>query len=170
MDKNDGNLVARLGYLFNKGLLLDYILNFNLGNIMGKRFLIIVVLVIFLGIISTAGIMAFLEIKQGKAEGLQYAKNHDREACVRQVTVGKQVCTELSCYLENHYFFQTCMDNAKPSASLCENVPPIRNLFQFGSWKNKQCKKAKRTDRTCFNIWEKVRNTCKKEEDLMKSK
>ena len=57
------------------------------------------------------------------------------------------------------------MDNARPSASLCQSVPPIGNLFQFEAWKNKQCKKAGRTDRVCHHIWQKVRNMCKKEEN-----
>ncbi len=128
---------------------------------MNKRFLIISGLSLFFILISTVGVLVFLEIQQGKSEGLVFAKKHNQRACVREVIKGERVCTELSCFLNNRYFFQTCMANAKPSASLCKSVPQIRNLFQFESWKNKQCKKTGRTDRECHHIWQKVRNSCK---------
>ena len=70
----------------------------------------------------------------------------------------------MSCFLKNRYFFQTCMDNEKPSASLCKNIPPIGNLFQLEAWKNKQCQQKGRTDRGCHHIWQKVRHSCKAEE------
>ena len=113
---------------------------------------------IALGIIS---VMVFQEIQQGKYEGLAYAKKHNKQACVRAVTKGKRICTEASCFLKNRYFFQTCMDNARSSSSLCNSVPTMGNLFQLEAWKNKQCQQKGRIDRTCHHIWQKVRNSCK---------
>jgi hypothetical protein len=128
---------------------------------MNKRFLIITWLSLILIILSTVSVMVFVEIQQGKAEGLVFAKKYDKRACVRAVTKGKHICTEVSCFLKNRFFYQTCMDNARPSASLCKSVPPIGTLFQFEAWKNEQCKKIGRTDRGCHHIWQKVRNSCK---------
>jgi len=130
---------------------------------MNKRFLIIAVLSLVLITLGTISVLVFLEIQQGKSEGLAYAKKYDKRACVREVIKGKRVCTEASCFLKNRYFFQTCMDNARPSSSLCNSVPPIGNLFQLETWKNKQCQQKGRTDRTCHHIWQKVRNSCKAE-------
>ena len=73
------------------------------------------------------------------------------------VIKGNRICTEASCFLNNRYFFQTCMDNAIPSSSLCNSVPPIGNLFQLEAWKNKQCQQKGRTDRTCHHIWQKIK-------------
>jgi hypothetical protein len=132
---------------------------------MNKRLLIISSLSLFFIFISTVGVLVFLEIQQGKSEGLAFAKKHDKHACVREVIKGKRICIKPSCFLKNRFFFQTCMANAKPSVSLCKSVPPIRNLFQFEAWKNKQCKKTGRTDRGCHHIWQKVRNSCKAAEN-----
>lgn len=96
---------------------------------------------------------------------MAYARKYNKQACVRVVTKGKRICTEMSCFLNNRYFFQTCMDNARSSTSLCKSIPPIGNLFQFEAWKNKQCEKIGRTDRGCHHIWQKVRNSCKTEKD-----
>jgi len=128
---------------------------------MNKRFWIIGGLSLIIISLSATGTMIFFEIQQGKSEGLAYAKKHDKRACVREVTKGKRICTEFSCFLNNRFFYQTCMDNARASASLCNSVPSIGNLFQFEAWKNKQCKKIGRADRGCHHIWQKVRNICK---------
>ncbi len=132
---------------------------------MNKRFLIIAGLSLIFIILTAVSVMVFVEIQQGKAEGLAFAKKHDKRACVREVTKGKRICTEVSCFLNNRYFYQTCMDHARYSASLCNSVPPIGNLFQFEAWKTKQCKKTGRTDRGCYHIWQKVRNSCKAAEN-----
>jgi len=130
---------------------------------MNKRIVIIILLSLFLTTLGTIGVMVFLEIQQGKAEGLAYAKKHDKRACVKAVIKGKRICTEASCFLKNRYFFQTCMDNARPSASLCTSVPTMGNLFQLEAWKNQQCQQKGRTDRNCHHIWQRVRNSCKAE-------
>jgi hypothetical protein len=132
---------------------------------MDKRFLIIGGVSIILILLSAVSVLVFLEIHQAKSEGLAFAKKRDKRACVREVTRGKRICKQVSCFLNNRYFFQTCMDNARPSTSLCNNIPPIGNLFQFEAWKTKQCKKTGRTDRTCHHIWQKVRNSCKAEKN-----
>jgi len=129
---------------------------------MTKRFLITGGVIL---IFSAISVMAFIEIQQGKSEGLEFAKKHNKRACVREVTKGKRICKNFSCFLKSRYFFQSCMNNARPSTSLCNSVPPIGNLFQFEAWKNKQCKKLKRTDRGCHHIWQKVRNSCKAEKN-----
>ena len=132
---------------------------------MKKRLLLLGGLSFIFVLISVTGVMAFVEIQQGKSEGLLFSWKRNKGACVKEVTKGKHTCTEVSCFLKTRYFYQTCMDNASPSASLCKSVPPIGNLFQFEAWKNKQCKKAGRTDRGCHHIWQKVRNSCKAEEN-----
>ena len=131
---------------------------------MNKRFLMIFLPSLVLITLGTISTMVFLEIQQGKSEGLAYAKKHNKQACVREVIKGKRICTEASCFLKNRYFFQTCMDNARPSSSLCNSVPTMGNLFQLEAWKNKQCQQKGRTDRTCHHIWQKVRNSCKAEQ------
>ena len=131
---------------------------------MNKRFLIIGLLSFVLISLAIISVMVFQDIQQGKTEGLAYAKKHDKRACVREVIKGKRICTEMSCFLKSRYFFQTCMDNARSSASLCRNVPTKGNLFQLEAWKNKQCQQKGRTDRGCHHIWQKVRNSCKAEE------
>ncbi len=128
---------------------------------MNKRLLIISVLSFTLIAIAFIGVIIFQQIQQGKSDGLAYAKRHDRSACVRAVIKGRRVCTKASCFLNNRYFFQTCMDNARPSSSLCNTVPHMGNLFQLEAWKNKQCQQKGRTDRTCHHIWQKVRSSCK---------
>ena len=119
--------------------------------------MIIVGLSLVLIAISSIGVIVFMEIQQGKLEGLAYAKRHSTNDCVRIVIKGNRICTEASCFLNNRYFFQTCMDNAIPSSSLCNSVPPIGNLFQLEAWKNKQCQQKGRTDRTCHHIWQKIK-------------
>ncbi len=136
---------------------------------MNKRFCVnggISLIIIILILISAVIVMVFLEIQLGKSEGLAFAKNHDKRACVREVVKGKRICTEFSCFLKNRYFFQTCMDNSRPSTTLCKSVPPIGNLFQLEAWKNKQCKKIGRTDRACHHIWQKVRQSCNAEKSI----
>lgn len=132
---------------------------------MNKRILVIVGLILILATVTAFSLMIFFEIQQGKSEGLAFAKKRNKYKCVNEVLKGKQICTEFSCFLKNHYFFQTCIDNAKPSARLCKNIPSMGNLYQFETWKNKQCKKNGRKDKGCRDIWEKVRNSCKAEDD-----
>jgi len=131
---------------------------------MNKRFLIIGLLSLVLMAVGTISVIVFQDIQQGKVEGLAFAKKHNKQACVREVIKGKRICTEASCFLKNRYFFQTCMDHARSSASLCTSVPTMGNLFQLEAWKNKQCQQKGRTDRGCHHIWQKVRNSCKAEQ------
>ena len=132
-------------------------------KIMNKRLVVIAGLSLALIAIASIGVIVFMEIQQGKSEGLAYAKRHNKSDCVKAVIKGKRICTEASCFLNNRYFFQTCMNNARSSASLCKNVPTMGNLFQLEAWKNKQCQQKGRTDRNCHHIWQKVRNSCKAE-------
>lgn len=135
---------------------------------MKKRFLVIAIFTMIFMLISSVAVMLYLDIKQGKTEGLAFAKQHDQQACVSEVMTGTRVCTGFSCFLNNRYFFQTCINKAAASTALCRNVPVVANLFQFEMWKKQQCKKAGRTDRTCHHIWQKVRNSCKQWREVKK--
>jgi len=129
-----------------------------------KRYFMIGMLVIIVGLIGTVSVMAVVDILQGQSDGKAYAKTHNQLACVRKVTTGNRVCTEFSCFLNNRFFYQSCMANARPSSTLCDGIPKVINLFHFQAWKNKKCKALKRTDRMCDYIWKTARNTCKKAE------
>jgi len=130
-----------------------------------KRYFMIGLLVVIVGLIAAVSIVAAVDIFQGQSDGKAYAKTHNQLSCVRKVTTGDRVCTELSCFLNNRFFYQSCMSNAKPSATLCEGIPKLINLFHFQAWKNKKYKALKRTDRACDYIWQTARNTCKKAEN-----
>ena len=71
---------------------------------MNKRFLIIGALSLILIILIAVSVMVFVEIQQGKSEGLAFAKKHDKRACVREATKGKRICTEVSCFFKQAIF------------------------------------------------------------------
>ena len=106
-----------------------------------SHFFSIGLLVLTVTIICAVSVVVVLDIKQGKAEGLAFAKTYDRDACVQEVITGKRICTEVSCFFKNRAFYQTCMAEAKPSARLCNGITTTFNLFQFEMWKNPSVKK-----------------------------
>ncbi len=108
---------------------------------MDKRFIIIGGVGIILILLSTVSVLVFLEIHQAKSEGLAFAKKRNKRACVREVTRGKRICKQVSYFLNNRYFFQTCMDNARPSTSLCNNIPLLVIYFSLKHGKQNSVKK-----------------------------
>jgi len=110
-----------------------------------KGFLIIPLLNLVLIALGAIKVMFFMGIKQGKSDGLAYAKN-----IINRLVLGslsKENESALKHLFLKSIFFQTCMDHARPSSSLCNSVLTMGDLFQLEAWMNKQCQQKGRTDR-----------------------
>jgi hypothetical protein len=105
---------------------------------------------------------AFMIITEAKKEGVEYAQDRTTLDCFNEVTRGGRICTKTSCFLENRYFYQSCMDHADESAELCDSLPEIRALLKLEIWKKKQCENLGRKDRGCHHIWLKALVVCGK--------
>ena len=122
---------------------------------------IIIGLCISLLIIFTV-ISVYMKISHAKKEGVAFAQNKTTQDCLNEVTYGNHVCLDTSCFLNNRYFYQSCMDSAEESAELCDSLPTIRVLLKLEIWKKKQCDNLGRKDRGCHHIWLKALEVCGK--------
>ncbi len=118
---------------------------------------------VFIALSTIVAIVAtFMVVNEAKKKGAEYAKNRTTLDCLNEVTKGGRICTETSCFLENRYFYQSCMDHADESIELCGSLPVIRALLKLELWKKKQCENLGRKDRTCHHIWLKALEVCGK--------
>lgn len=126
-------------------------------KIAGKLFGISILLFVIFTVASV-----YLEINDAKKEGVAFAKSMTTLDCLNEVTKGEHICYETSCFLENRYFYQSCMEHAEESEELCDSLPEIRALLKLELWKKKQCEGLGRTDRGCHHIWIKALEACGK--------
>jgi hypothetical protein len=116
---------------------------------------------IALSVVMTT-VATLMVVNEAKKEGVEYARDRTKFDCLNEVTIGGHVCTEVSCFIENRNFYQSCMEHASESIELCDSLPEIRALLKLELWKKKQCKNLGRKDRTCHHIWLKALEACGK--------
>lgn len=89
---------------------------------------------------------------KGRSEGASYGATRTRNSCYHAVLDGKRQCRGISCFFHNRAYYHACMETSKNDGGLCSTMPRGVNLGGLEAWKNRECKRLARDDRSCRQI------------------
>src|SRR5437763_1688024 len=76
---------------------------------------------------------------EGQVAGLEFGKNHSRQACVDEAVNRAKTCDGILCQTAQTYFIKPCLKAANSSSDICSTMP--NNSDEGVGWAKEYCLK-----------------------------
>jgi|SRR5262245_13867273 len=97
--------------------------------------------------------------KEVVAEGKEFGRNHDNQACVDEAISRYKKYPGLNSANSNDFFLPSCLDASKPTAGFCDTVP--KEFIGSLEWQLDQCRRVGLSGEIyCRQLFQPVQQFC----------
>jgi hypothetical protein len=138
------------------------------------KILLIIAAVIVLLVVAVAGAAVYWWMRNKDAliakgnevvaQGQEFGRHTDYQGCVDESISRYKKEPGLTSVISNNIFMQICLDNSRPTAGFCADVPKQMEFRRTAEWRIARCRQVDlEADHYCQQLFTPIQTFCEKE-------
>ena len=101
--------------------------------------------------------------KEVMTEAREFGKNTDNKGCVDESILRYKKDPGIRSTISNSIFMNACLENSRPTAGFCDDVPKETEFVKSAQWRVSKCEQVDlSSDHYCQNLFQPVQQFCQR--------